>query len=171
MYEYVLEWKDFKVKLGKMHDFLKENLSDYDGMVADPDNLKVILTTYNEADIIRIDDYWESVTEQTESQMNQEELQEMYKEIVSKAIKFGNDLVIEFASENIMMGITQAGKTKDVADYTADVMRYIQSGSLYEVIHEVDRLINEGIPQELSPFVTDQRMISFKNKILEYLNG
>lgn len=89
---------------------------------------------------------------------------------VKAAINFGQELIVNFASENVLMGITQAGKTKDVADYLANVMRYAQSGSLYEVINEVDRLILEGIPANLDPFVNEARMNAFKQKIVDYLS-
>ena len=91
------------------------------------------------------------------------------KIIVQNAINFGSNLIIEFASENIAMGITQAGKTKKVSDYLANVTRYAQTGSLYEVINELDRLMLEGLPQELEPFVTEIRLNTFKQKIEEYL--
>jgi hypothetical protein len=77
--------------------------------------------------------------------------------------------MVEFASENVMMGITQAGKTKEVANYLTDVARHIQTGSLYEVINEIDRLKIEGLPQDLSPFITETRLDRFKQKILDYL--
>jgi hypothetical protein len=93
------------------------------------------------------------------------------REIIKNAILFGTDLMEKFAAENVMMGITQAGKTKVVADYFADVIRYTQTGSLYEVINEVDRLINAGIPSELSPFVTEARLNDFKSKVITYLQG
>ena len=91
------------------------------------------------------------------------------KIVVSNAIVFGQNLIVEFASENVLMGITQAGKTKDVADYLADLMRYAQTGSLYEVIAEVDRLIAAGLPANLEPFITQSRMESFKQKVVDYL--
>ena len=91
------------------------------------------------------------------------------KKIVTEAISFGQNLIIDFAAENVLMGITQAGKTKEVADYLADVMRYAQSGSLYEVLAEVNRLQTSGLPAELAPFVTTDRMNAFKLKIEQYL--
>ena len=91
------------------------------------------------------------------------------KKIVENAVAFGQNLIIEFATENVLMGITQAGKTKVVADYLQNVMRYAQSGSLYEVINEVNYLINETVPENLSPFVTEVRLNSFKSKIETYL--
>jgi hypothetical protein len=92
-------------------------------------------------------------------------------QIVSNAIAFGNDLIVRFAAENVLMGVTQAGKTKAVADYLVDVMRYAQTGSLYEVINEVSRLQSLGVPSGLSPFVTEQRLEQFKQKIITYLQG
>lgn len=105
------------------------------------------------------------------SQHNPVDQQALIRAVVENAVKFGNDLIISFATENVIMGITQAGKTKAVADYLADMMRYAQSGSLYEVMAEVDRLIASGIPQDLAPFVTETRLTQFKQKVLTYLNG
>lgn len=95
---------------------------------------------------------------------------EEVKIVVSSAIKFGTDLIIDFASENVLMGITQANKTKEVADYLSDLMRYAQTGSLYEVINEIDRLIAAGVPVELDPFITETRLNEFKSKVQNYLS-
>lgn len=95
--------------------------------------------------------------------------QETIMLLVANAMDFGNNLILEFAAENILMGITQAGKTKDVADYLSSLMRYTQTGSLYEVMAEIDRLIQTGLPPNLSPFITEERLLSFKTKVLEYL--
>ena len=96
--------------------------------------------------------------------------EEEVKIIVSNAIKFGQELIIDFASQNVLMGITQAGKTKDVADYLSNLMRYAQSGSLYEVINETNLLISQGLPSDLSPFITESRMNEFKQKVIDYLS-
>ena len=93
----------------------------------------------------------------------------VYKSIVRNAINFFNEELVKFSAENIIMGITVLNKTKDVADYLQSVMRYGQSGSLYEVVHEVDTLIAAGIPGDLAPFVTDARLTALKNQILDYL--
>lgn len=93
-----------------------------------------------------------------------------FTQIVKDAIDFGNELLVTFAAENVALGITQAGKTKEVADYLADVTRYIQTGSLYEVMNEIDRLIAEGLPLKLDPFISPNRINQFKNKIIEYLS-
>lgn len=97
-------------------------------------------------------------------------VQEQVKASVQAAIDFGQELILNFASENVLMGITQAGKTKDVADYLADVTRYAQTGSLYEVINEIDRLIAAGLPTDLEPFVTLNRLNAFKANIQGFLS-
>lgn len=91
------------------------------------------------------------------------------KVIVNNAIKFFQELMVEYAAENVSMGITQAGKTKEVADYLATVMRYGQSGSLYEVVNEVDVLIAEPPPASIDPFVTVSRLQVLKAKVESYL--
>lgn len=93
-----------------------------------------------------------------------------YKNIIHNAIIFFAEIMEIFAAENITMGITFYGKTKDVADYLQDVLRYGQSGSLYEVSHEIDELKLAGVPAGLSPFVTDERLDDFKAKITDYLS-
>lgn len=90
--------------------------------------------------------------------------------IVKNAVDFGQELIIEFAGENVALGITQAGKTKQVADYLSDVTRYVQTGSLYEVISEIDRLISNGLSTDLEPYITLDRLNTFKQKIVDYLS-
>lgn len=167
--EISLDWKEFQVKLDRMHKYLKENCPHYDGMIATEAALKVILKldVQESADIVN--QYWDSRTEQTESTITQEEAYENVKAIIEGAMRFGQDMMVEYASENVLMGITQAGKTKAVADYLANVIRYMQTGSLYEVIHEIERLKADGIPSDLNPFVTTPRLDAFKQKIVDYL--
>lgn len=92
-----------------------------------------------------------------------------YKAMIRNAIEFFNGMIESFGGENITLGITVAGKTKEVADYLKDVMRYGQSGSLYEVIGEIDALIAATIPTGLDPFVTEARLTAFKTKVQNYL--
>lgn len=165
-----LNWKNFQVKLDRMHKYLKEQCSQYDGMIATEEHLKVILKLDIQEEIDIVNEYWNSRTNQTESSLNQDELYQNVKSVIEGAMRFGNQMIIEYASENVLMGITQAGKTKAVADYLSDVVRYMQTGSLYEVIHEIDRLKSEGIPSNLSPFVTDERLEQFKQKVVNYLS-
>lgn len=92
-----------------------------------------------------------------------------YKHLVEKAIDFFNTMMVQYAAENITQGITYYGKTKDVADYLMNVMRYGQSGSLYEVVNEIDVLVAAGVPTDLSPFVTTTRLNQMKDEVNTYL--
>lgn len=82
---------------------------------------------------------------------------------------FCNEIIFDFTAQNIAMGITQAGKTKVVADALRDLNYYIRCYSLYEAMAEIDRMIAAGIDPNLSPFVTETRMNDFKNVILGFL--
>lgn len=93
-----------------------------------------------------------------------------YNKVVKEAINFGQNLIISFVAENVKMGITKSNKTKLVADYLRNVMFYAQSGSLYEILNEITFLENAGYPVELAPFVTQERINTFKLKIEEYLD-
>src|ERR1700744_2478724 len=57
------------------------------------------------------------------------------KDIVSNAITnaatFGYELTVQFATENVIAGITPAGKTQAVADYVLNLNYYLKTGSLY----------------------------------------
>lgn len=166
-----LEWKPFQVKLDRVHRYFKDNCSpDYDGMIANENDLTIMLKNDNSSDISIISSYWANITEQEMLQLDQYETTQMVMAKIENAVQFGNTLMIKFASENVLMGITQAGKTRAVADYLADATRYTQTGSLYEVVHEIDRLLGEGLPQELEPFITASRMNQIKQDILDYLS-
>lgn len=90
--------------------------------------------------------------------------------IIKAARAFGETLMEDFATENVLMGITQAGKTGAASDFLANIARNISTGSLYEVVKEIDRKVLLGLPSDLSPFITEARMILIKNKIMEYLS-
>jgi hypothetical protein len=89
---------------------------------------------------------------------------------IDDAVHFGKEIMDAFKRENILMGITQAGKTKAVHDYLHWVEHYVSSGSLYAGKDQVLNIINaNNIPADLSPFVTVPRLTIFVNKILVYL--
>ena len=89
---------------------------------------------------------------------------------VNENYEFAFNLQKQFVTENIALGITQLGLTRPVSEYLADIVNDINNTSFYEVITKIDEKINEGVPQELSPVITEERLLNFKNKILEYLD-
>lgn len=88
------------------------------------------------------------------------------EQIVSAASQFGQSLVITFAAENVLLGITQEGKTGEVLNKLASVMPPLQAGSLYEAIARIRAIP----PTEYdSKYITSARLLDFVNKIEAYL--
>jgi hypothetical protein len=86
--------------------------------------------------------------------------------ILEPAQKFAAKIIAEFASENILMGITQAGMTGTVRAATTSTIAALVTGSLYDAMAEA-----RAIPAENKDpvFVTDARLLQFINKIEAYL--
>lgn len=96
---------------------------------------------------------------------------ELAEQAIINARKFGNDLAALFAKENVVMGITAAGKTRAVTDYCHKLEHYMTTGSLYAAIEEINSMIADiTLPLlSLSPFVTTARLNTYKAKIQTYL--
>ena len=92
-------------------------------------------------------------------------------EVVDKAMEFGHKLLVNFSMENVILGITEAGLTEAVLDYLEPIKSAVQTGSLYLVITKIDRLIFEGIPTNLSPFVSVEKLVLLKGDINKYLGN
>ena len=88
--------------------------------------------------------------------------------IIENAIQFGHKLVVKFAAENVLLGITQAGKTKEVRESTATIVSALQTGSLYDAI---DECRNVPAEDKDTTFVTDARLLGFVNEIEAYLGA
>lgn len=94
---------------------------------------------------------------------------EIVAKIVENAANFGISISDEFKTENVMMGITQSGKTGVITKYLHWVEHFVEAGSLYEAIKEIDVKLTEGVPADYAPFITADRLTTFKNKIKTYL--
>lgn len=91
--------------------------------------------------------------------------------MLQNAKRFGSAMVTQTALDNIMLGITQAGKTRAVADYCQKLMNYLGTGSLYAAIEEIDAMIVDVNRPSLglTPFITTEKLQAAKNKIKAYL--
>lgn len=78
------------------------------------------------------------------------------------AMAAGKALMEEFILENVKLGITQAGKTRDVRLALREVKDCLETGSLYDAMDEI-RAIPEAAKDET--FVSDARLLTFLNKI------
>lgn len=101
---------------------------------------------------------------------NQSAIQ-IYTAIVTAAVAFGQSLTIQFATQNVMSGITQAGQTQAVLTYASDLYTYLSTGSLYVAITEIESMIADTSSEKtsLAPFITNAILYSYLCQIQGYL--
>lgn len=86
--------------------------------------------------------------------------------IIQNAIRFGQSIIIEFAAENVAMGITQDGMTKTVRENTVEIVNALLTGSLYDAATAIKTL---DASKKDPKYITDARLLKFLNKIESYL--
>lgn len=160
-------WKAYSINLSKLRVALKALLSNnYDGLVASPEGLTVIFfADASQADSDALTTYWDAVTINTFAPT----AQEIIALKISAAIQFGNQIIVDATTTNVLQGISQAGKTKEVSDFLADLGRYLKEGSMYAAIDEIDRLVALGIPEDITTWVTLAKLAAVKLKIQTFL--
>lgn len=89
---------------------------------------------------------------------------------IRSSMSFGEQLLIQFATENVLLGITQSGKTTAIVNYLDALRRYVSSGSLYSAITEIDaRIADPDLETNYAPFLTVDRLTLYKQKIQAFL--
>lgn len=159
----LLDWKSFPVKLDKVGTYFKAHLSsNYDGLIANDELSVVFLDEPSTDDVQIVSYYWSSLISTSFNPTPTE----IVTGIINEARIFGMDLIVNFATENVLLGITQMGMTGQVRKATAEVVSALNTGSLYDAITEA-----RAIPAEDkdSRFVTNARLLSFINKIEAHL--
>ena len=96
---------------------------------------------------------------------------EQYTALIQNAIVFGQTLTVQFATQNVMAGITQAGKTQAVLAYSSNLYTYLSTGSLYVAISEIEAMIADttSTKTSLAPFITNDILYAYLNQIQGYL--
>ena len=96
---------------------------------------------------------------------------------------FTQGLIATFAAENIAMGVTQAGKADDLLGlfghhfdigsmYPVSLKSAFDTGSLYVSLVIIQHWRdNPSVYDGLSPFVTDARLLTLKNRIETFLGA
>ena len=74
-----------------------------------------------------------------------------------------NTIKREFTKENILMEITQLGQTQLVLDAFEQVDYAMRQGSVFAACTHMDSIVRS------SPFLTDERINTFKNSLLTYV--
>lgn len=162
--------KEFNIDIAKLDKrFSVITSSNYDGVMKSGDNFYVSWKQEpSNQDLAAIELYWRDLTEQVYNTPTLQESMETLSKILRDARVFGDALIVQFAFENVAMGITQAQKTRIVADYCQKLQYYASTGSLYAALEEIES-ISDNIPAELAPFVTAERLLVYANKIKAYL--
>lgn len=162
-----LEWKAFTVKVDKVHTYFKTNLSvNYDGLVCDEANMHVIFfDVISQADQDTVNTYWTNLTVNSFDPTTAE----LINTSINEARIFGNEIIVKASVENVAMGITQAGKTRAVADLFSKLQYYLTTGSLHAAVAEINDIIAAGLDPNLEPFVTETRLNNYKQQIEDYL--
>jgi len=83
------------------------------------------------------------------------------KSVFRKSIIGVQDIVEQFATENVLMGITEAGKTKLISDTVAQVMYYCQTGALFEAVNALQAI---ELTEPMAPFLTETRRTEYVQK-------
>lgn len=96
---------------------------------------------------------------------------DIYTTLIQNAVTFGQALMVQFAAQNVMAGITQAGQTQAVLNYSDDLYKYLSTGSLYVAMSEIQTMIADtsDAKASLAPFITNDILYAYLNQIQGYL--
>jgi hypothetical protein len=163
---------NFPIDYDSFHQYLVANVPNADGLCSCDTGYNVIeKNPFTSTDITNVNTYYNSLTQAGEAAKMSPTTQQIIQNSILSAQTFGNNLLLEYAAQNVLAGITQAGQTIPVSDYLANLYNYLSAGSLYASIQEINNLIADtsSTKTNLSPFLTNDIMYTYMNKIQAYL--
>jgi hypothetical protein len=168
MFSIDLQWPSFNVDLPTVDAWVKANApTGYNGMSADSD-LTIWYTSDPSEYQAAINAYWEGLStaspEATNYTANQTKAEVSAK--VAAALAFGQNLMNQFATENLIMGIDADDMVDTVLDVMAPVQTALQGGSLTSVIKRIKAVPTSSYD---SKYVTAARLLSYCNQVESYL--
>lgn len=111
-----------------------------------------------------IQTYWASLDEQSAPAVayTSNATAAVYQRQAAAAIAFGQQMMAQFAGQNLQLGITAAGMTKTVRVAMQEVTDCLSTGSLIEAIAEI-----KAVPQSSydSTFITPARLLAACNQL------
>lgn len=162
----------FPIDYTSFHTFLVASVPNADGLcTADTGYLVIEKNPFTSTDITNVNAYYNSLTQAGEAAKLNPSTQQIVMGSIESAMSFGQQLTVQYAAQNVLAGITQAGKTQVVADYLQNVSYYMNAGSLYAAIDEMNTLIADTSDDKtaVSPYVTNNILYSYMNQIQTYL--
>jgi hypothetical protein len=88
------------------------------------------------------------------------------RNVIIPARQFGQQLIDRFTAQNVLLGITQAGKTNHVRKVLREVSDALDKGSLYDAMYEARQI---DIADKDTVFITDERLLGMVNELEKYL--
>lgn len=168
----ILAQLNFPIDYQSFHDYLVANVPNADGICSCDTGYNVIeKIPFTPTDETNINTYYNSLTQAGEVAKMSPTTQQIVQASIQNAQTFGNNLLLEFAADNVLAGITQAGKTIPVSDYLENAYNYLSAGSLYAGIQEINTLIADTSDDKTNcaPFITNDVLYNYMNKIQTYL--
>lgn len=151
------------------------------GYIGIPANWPLETLYYNEGD--EVPEGFEIMSEETLNSLrssnltayntwkNPPTLNTIVNNSIGNASDFGQNLIRQASIQNVLTGITQAGKTRDFTLYCHRLIHFLETGSLYGALDELNVLLADTSDAKTSlyPFLTDAKLNDYKTKILVYL--
>lgn len=162
----------FPISYPSFHDFLVANVPNADGIcTADTGYLVIEKNPFVQADIDAVNTYYNGLTQSGEATKMAPTTLQIVNNAITQAGAFGVNLTVQYASSNVLQGITQAGKTQLIADYLKDVAYYLHNGSLYAAIDAFNSMLamDSDTKASVAPYVTDALIYTYMNKVQTYL--
>lgn len=90
---------------------------------------------------------------------------------VEAAVEFGQNLINQFAAQNLLTNITASGQTGYVLSYTMTLSQCLYTGSLYAAISVLEGMLVDTSSAKTicSPFITNDIIYTYLNSIQSYL--
>ena len=86
--------------------------------------------------------------------------------ILMASIAFGDELILEFATENVLMGVEQLGMTNHVRKTMSEVISALKTGALSDAIYEARQIPDDKMDDT---FITKPRLLIFINKCESFM--
>jgi hypothetical protein len=133
----VLSWPSFQVDLSQVQVFFKANLSsNYDGLLATATSVTVIFKSdYSDSDSDAVNNYWSSISASTFAPSTADLIQNK----IFANQQFGQKLVLQIETDNVMAGLTVAQISGQLQDY-ALLLSMLNSGSIPTALAQTQTL-------------------------------
>lgn len=170
----ILAQLSFPIDYASFHAYLTANVPNADGLCSCDEGYNVIeKNPFTEDDQAAINAYYSALTQAGEAVKLTPSLQQRIQNSIALAMDFGNDLILQFGAENVLLGISaQPAQSIALSNYLSSLLNLLSSGSLYGAIDQINIYIADTSDDKanLSPYVTNTILYKYLNIIQAWLN-